>query len=230
MADDKKKKKPSKSGSGGGDGMLWIIIIIIFLLVAVLGFSKPFNPTFLNVEYFFGRILPFFNVVRDFITNSHTWEVVAIVSSVLSILFIGVIIYSLVRMREIQIHEKKELDHEIKEALARDAEAEREHNPRWRYITNLIESPNESDWRIAIIEADNMLEEALGERGYEGDSIGEKLKGASVNSFPTLQSAWDAHNFRNKIAHEGIDFPISQIETRRVVRMYQNVFEELNVI
>jgi len=75
-----------------------------------------------------------------------------------------------------------------------------------------------------------MLEEALGDRGYEGDSLGEKLKGLTTNSLASIQNAWDAHNFRNQIAHQGLEFSISQIEARRVLRMYQNVFEEMKIL
>jgi hypothetical protein len=228
--DDVNKKKSSKSSSSsGGDGMLWFIIILVFLFVAVFGFSreKPFDPNFINLEYFFSKVVPFFSALKDFIINGHTWSVIGTISSGFSIILIGVIIFSLVRMREIQLYEKREVEHEIKEALARDAEVERNENPRWRYIQTLLESPNESDWRIAVIESDTMLDEVLAERGYEGETISEKLKGTN---FSTVQNAWDAHNVRNQIAHEGSDFPISQIEARRTVKMFQNVFEELNVV
>ncbi len=227
MADVKKK---TEGGEGIADAWLWILIIIVVLFVAIFGFSKPFNPTYLNLEYFFSRILPLFEIIKNFIINGHTWYIIGLISSTLSILIIGIIIYSLVRMYEIQVHEKEELNHEIKEALARDAEKEREENPRWKYIEKLIESPNESDWRVAIIEADTILEEVLSERGYEGDTIAEKLKGVTVNSLASIQNAWDAHNFRNQIAHEGSELSVSQIEARRVIKMFQNVFEELRVI
>ena len=219
----------SDKSSGWGDGLLFVIILTIFLLVGVLGFSKIklFDPTYINIEYFFSKIIPFFNAIKDFLANGHTWKIIGLVSSGCSVILIAVIVWSLVRMREIQLHEKKEIDHKIREALARDAEVERNENPRWRYIQTLLESPNESDWRIAIIESDTMLDESLAERGYEGESLGERLKGAT---FSSVQNAWDAHNIRNQIAHEGSDYPISQVEARRTVKMFQNVFEELNVI
>jgi len=45
-----------------------------------------------------------------------------------------------------------------------------------------------------------------------------------------LQNAWEAHSVRNQIAHQGSDFPITELEARRVIKMYQNVFEELRAI
>jgi hypothetical protein len=193
--------------------------------------EKPlFDPTYLNIEYVFAQILRYIQPIIDFFTDPHTWAVLGTVSSLLSIIFIAIIIFSLVRMREIQLHEKHEIDHEIREALARDQEANRNGNPRWHYILTLIESPNESDWRVAIIEADSMLEELLREKGLSGETTSELLESARSNGYHSIASAWDAHLVRNQIAHVGSEFPLSQTEGRRVIKMFQNFFEELRAI
>ena len=133
-------------------------------------------------------------------------------------------------MYEIQVFDAEEIEHEIKHALAKQKERERDLNPRWKYILTLIESPNESDWRVAIIEADTLLENSLKERGLVGDTMSELLEEAKSNGYPSIQNAWDAHLIRNKIAHEGIDFSITQVEGRRIIKLYQNIFEDLEVI
>jgi hypothetical protein len=193
--------------------------------------QKPlFDPTYLNIEYIFDKIYNASGPAADFFLNGHTWVVIGIISSLISIFLIAIILFSLVRLREIQVHEKHEVDHHINAALARDKESARAENPRWHYIQTLIESPNESDWRVAIIEADAMLEELLRQRGFEGNTVSELLEGAKGGGFATIQSAWDAHIVRNQIAHQGLDFPLTQVEGRRVIKMYQNTFEELQAI
>ncbi len=193
--------------------------------------DKPlFNPTYLNIEYIFAKILAVFSPIVAFFTSSHTWIVIGFISSSLSILFIAIIIFSLVRMREIQLHEKMELDHEIHEALSRDQEAIKAENPRWHYILTLIESSNESDWRVAIIEADTMLDEILRGKSFTGETVSELLEAARSSGYANIQNAWDAHLVRNQIAHAGSEFSLSQVEGRRVIRMYQNFFEELKAI
>ncbi len=193
--------------------------------------EKPlFNPTFINVEYFFDKIANSALPVYDFFTNAKTWEIIGIVSMLISILSLIIIIFSLVRMYEIQVFDKEEVDHEISHALAKDKEMERDSNPRWKYILTLIESPNESDWRVAIIEADTMLEETFSDRGLVGNNMAELLEEAKGNGYYSIQDAWDAHIVRNKIAHEGQNFPLTQVEGRRVIKLYQNVFEGLEVI
>lgn len=194
--------------------------------------QKPlFDPTYLSIEYVFNKIISVIQPVINFLTNPNTWIVLGFISSLISVFLIAIIIFCLVRMREIQDHEHEEIAHEIHTAAARRQAATQNINPRWHYILTLIESPNESDWRVGIIEADSMLEETLKDKGYAGDTLGQILenmqKGGGLSS---IQYAWDAHLIRNKIAHSGSEFSLSQIEARRASKMFQNVFEELRVI
>jgi hypothetical protein len=222
--------KHDDHGGGIGDGILWVIIGIVVLFTVIFGFSSPFDPTYLNIYAVFGKILPAFQQFTRTIFDPNLWSTLGYVSMSISLLCISIIIFSLVRMFEIQYHEDDEIEHEIREALARDAEQERNENPRWKYIQTLVDSPNESDWRIAIIEADTMLDEILENRGYSGMTLAEKLKEVDAGAFSSLQSAWDAHAMRNKIAHEGSEFSITELEARRTIKMFQNVFEELRAI
>lgn len=193
--------------------------------------DKPlFNPVYLNIEYIFNKIVEYAQPVFNFITNPQTWSTLGVISALLTIIFLAIIIFSIVRMIEIQIYDNKEINHEIHKALLKQKERERNTNPRWHYILTLIESPNESDWRVAIMEADSMMEEVLKEKGLSGTTVSELLEGAKDSGFRSIQDAWDAHLVRNQIAHDGSDFPLSQVEGRRVIKMFQNFFEELRVI
>lgn len=193
--------------------------------------DKPlFDPTYLNMEYVFSKVVVYTKGLVDILSNPHTWTVVGIVSVILSIFCIAVIIFSLIRLVEMQIYDKKEIDHEIHKAHLRQEEIERTANPKWHYIQTLIESPNDSDWRVSIIEADSLMEEILKDRGLSGTTVAELLESAKGSGYSSIQSAWDAHTVRNKIAHDGADFSLSQIEGRRVIKLYQNFFEELGII
>lgn len=193
--------------------------------------DKPlFTPNYLNIEYVFSKIVEYARPVYDFFASSETWTNIGITSALLTIIFIGIIVFSLVRAIEIQNFYKEKIDHEIAKALKRQKEMDRNTNPRWHYIQTLIESPNSSDWRVAIIEADSLMEEILKERGIAGNTVSELLEGAKSNGYQSIQDAWEAHLVRNQIAHQGSEFILSQIEGRRVIKMFQNFFEELRVI
>lgn len=192
--------------------------------IQILSGKSPFG------DEFFLKIFLFLKDLYYEITNPILWNNLFIISSILSVILIGVSIYSLIRMRELQIEEKEELREEIKEAQRRKQEKEKKENPKWSYILSLLEGFNDSDWRMSIIEADSFMEEILKERGLVGNSVSELLEQAKSNGYKNINEAWSAHIVRNKIAHEGSNYPISQVEARKVIKMFQNFFEELDVV
>jgi hypothetical protein len=75
-----------------------------------------------------------------------------------------------------------------------------------------------------------MLDKLLNVQGYRGETMGEKMKGIEKSDFTTLDLAWEAHKARNKIAHEGSDFLLTQREARRLINLYSRVFQEFEYI
>ena len=103
-------------------------------------------------------------------------------------------------------------------------------NEKWQSVIVHINSANQSDWKLAILECDIMLGEILEKMGYMQESIGEKLKVIESSDFSNIESAWEAHKIRNAIAHEGSDFMINEREAKRVVGLYEAVFQEFEYI
>ena len=103
-------------------------------------------------------------------------------------------------------------------------------NERWEVVLHHVASANPSDWRIAIIEADNILDDMVKRMGYEGQDLGERLRAVEPSDFLSIQSAWEAHKVRNKIAHEGLGFTVTQREARRIIGLYEQVFREFEYI
>ena len=100
-------------------------------------------------------------------------------------------------------------------------------HPKFAVIQGYMSSQSEALWRIGIMEADNVLLEVLREKGYQGEGVGEMLKNAS---FRTVDLAWDAHKIRNRIAHEGSDFQLTEREAKRAFVLYESVFRDLKAI
>ncbi len=105
-----------------------------------------------------------------------------------------------------------------------------EKKTRWEKILEDAHSDNPADWKLAILEADAMLDDVLRGAGYAGDSVGEMLKTANKEDFVTLDQAWEAHKIRNRIAHSGQGFEIDRRETKRVIALFEIVFKEFRVI
>ncbi len=190
--------------------------------------SKPlFDPTFINPDYFYGKILNFFHTVGQ----SNLGVTVRVISYLMILFGITIIIFCIVRIVEIQKDEHAHLKHEIDEAIAnKKAREEGGRNTRWDHIQELIHSDNPGDWRLAIIEADTVLEGLLKEKDIPGNGIGEKLKNLAPGDLVTLQSAWEAHLLRNKIAHEGSGFDLSIRDAKKAIGQFEIVFRELGFL
>ncbi|GEM_PF-451341 len=115
----------------------------------------------------------------------------------------------------------------LEEGIPAPTIGEFERHPRWAIVEGYMSSDQEALWRIGILEADNMLADALREKGYQGEDVGEMLKSANFNS---VRLAWDAHMVRNKIAHQGTTFTLTAHEAKRVFGLYETVFREMKLI
>jgi len=98
---------------------------------------------------------------------------------------------------------------------------------RWEIVQNNMNSKEESLWRIAIMEADNLLSDLLSDRGYLGDTVSGKLQNAK---FRTVELAWEVHKTRNRIAHDGLKFILSERIVRKTIAMFESVLIEFKVI
>lgn len=191
-----------------------------------------FNPTYLNLEYLFNQILEFFRGIFGPLAGFFK-----ILFFILAIFFIFIIIYCLIRLLEIRKKERIHLKHEIAEYARKKAEQEKAFggengikNVRWYNVLHYLSSPNSSDWKLAIIEADSMLEDLTNQLEFEGENLGERLKMADKEKFQTLNDAWEAHIVRNRIAHDGSAFELTQHEANRIIVLYENVFREFGHI
>ena len=157
--------------------------------------------------------------------QSEFLEKIKPISTIISLLLLAGIIYSLIRIRQIR---REEAD-KFGEIIVAKGTAEKKRK-KWNQLVDLATSPNESDWRLAIIEADTMLDDMVDAMGYEGEGLGERLKQIERSDFNTLNQAWEAHKIRNNIAHAGSDFTLTQREVRRVIDLYKQVFDEFDFI
>lgn len=115
------------------------------------------------------------------------------------------------------------------EQLLKSVPAKENENKKWLEVERLVSSDNESDWKLAVIEADKMLDELLVVLGYKGDSLGDRLLSVEKGDVLTLDEAWEAHKYRNKIAHESA-MQVSEREAKRIIGLYRKVFLEFKFI
>jgi len=189
------------------------------------------QPRFLNIEYLFYQIYRLgtgdFSSVFGPDFYFWAWFIWYIFLALSVILLIGIINFSLKLERLIRKENEKIFGKKID--IIPDVETKK--NEQWELVVKHVESPSQNDWKLAIIEADKMLEGVINRilPGYENLSIGEKLKKIESSDFLSINEAWEAHKVRNRIAHESA-YEITEREAKLVIGMYKKVFEEFSYI
>jgi len=150
--------------------------------------------------------------------------VVVIVGAIVTIVLLGLIIYATIRTNQIRAHEAER----IRAAIPKHMEPRK--NERWEKVCEHVASDNPNDWRLAIIEADIMLDELITRMGYQGQTLGDRLKQATRGDIQNIDAAWEAHKVRNQIAHTGSDYILTQREAQRVIDLYASVFNEFKYV
>ncbi|MDD5318647.1 MAG: hypothetical protein PHF79_02390 [Candidatus Pacebacteria bacterium] len=252
----KPKGKPAPESSGGPKGLeivFWVILAGFILLTVVpfllsqifgtqtgtqaapqiIGYDVSGQPIFSNpaaTSTISAGLANFQSeVAHVFYSIVNTLHFLAIF---FSFLFILGIFYTKFELSE--VNRKKALQAKTEEVVSAVPFAEAADKPylneRWQKVLDHSESVSPGDWRLAIIEADILLEEMLEHMGYQGESIGDKLKQINPSEFLTLNNAWEAHKVRNAIAHEGISFSLTKDVVRQTIQNYRKVFEEFYYI
>ena len=154
-----------------------------------------YEVRWLNLEYIFYKIYDFFGSIfgsgsgnngfgigspthRTFWqwlsdTFTGTLSIVWIIAIIAFLIFFCLLIYTRLQMYDQdQIRKKKHDDHFVA-PIPKELQAV---NPRWEYIEKMFASANPNDWRVAIIEADTMLDELTIAMNIPGDNLGDRLK------------------------------------------------------
>ena len=107
---------------------------------------------------------------------------------------------------------------------------ETERGNRWQELLLEAMSTDPKRWRFAILEADKMLGELLGNLGYTGATTADKMRSLPEDAFVTVPVAWEAHRVRNFVSQGSSDFILTQREAFRIMKLYEQVFEEFSFI
>ena len=99
----------------------------------------------------------------------------------------------------------------------------------WAKIETHFYRGDENDLKIAIIEADKLLEEALREAGIRGATLGDRLKNIKPNKLPDLDQVWQAHRLRNDIVHQPT-FKLKRDLAERALNIYESTLKQLGLL
>ena len=100
---------------------------------------------------------------------------------------------------------------------------------QWARIQQFVGSVREAEWKLAVIEADKYVDDALKQHGFAGESMGERLMLIKPDQLTSLQDLWDAHKLRNLLVHEA-GYKITHEQATAAIHAFEKVLRELGVL
>ena len=102
------------------------------------------------------------------------------------------------------------------------------YRSRWMAIEQKFDRADEATFPLAVIYADKLVDAALRERGFTGDTMGERMKNAA-KTWSNANAIWTAHKLRNRLAHEA-DAEVKYDEARRALASFKQALKDLGAI
>lgn len=210
-----------------------------------------FEPNYLNLNYFFKlfyltivRLLRFFGLLptaesgqglgqSQVPSGANDWSTILFVGAIFWLILAGLfflfgLYFELRRQRLFNRQWQKIFaDQSAGSNLLLPQEPKTHFD--WAKVQNYISSDNPSDWRMAIFEADKMLEEMLRLMNLPGETVGDKLKSVEPGDWLHLTEAWEAHKTRNRLAHE-LEYQLSRHEAQLAISQFEQVLSEFEYI
>lgn len=181
----------------------------------------------MNLE--FEEVLYFLLLFRDtfigpFLAYGTFWKALSVL---ISLVLTGGIFYVLMRMWAMgMISSKAEFYMEI--ATARNLSRHRSVKA-WNQVQKRLQMGGEANFKLALIEADKILDEILKISGFRGNTMAERLEKLTPAQIPNLNKLWYAHKVRNRIVHEP-DFTVSREEVLAHIDEYYKAFKGFGLL
>lgn len=104
-----------------------------------------------------------------------------------------------------------------------------ETQKRWEKVRNRIRGGNMSQYKAAVLEADELTNEILTKIGYAGENMGERLGNITLEQLEMIEELKEAHKVRNEIVRKA-DFSLDQKKAEELVSVYQRALETVDFL
>ncbi len=91
---------------------------------------------------------------------------------------------------------------------------------KWEKTRAKLKSKNESDYKVAIIEADNIIDDLIKRMGYAGENFGERLGNITPGQIENIEDLKKAHEIRNRIIHDE-RFVLTKEEAKKTLGYFE---------
>ena len=142
-----------------------------------------------------------------------------------SLVFVGLIIFALIKTTWL----KRMIIWDLQEFLTYRPFGVSKVEGKWQKIKNRLESGIESEAKLAVIEADSMLDGILNRMGFGGRTLGERLDRLTAVSLPNIEEVRQAHKIRNNIVHDPT-YRLDLEEAKKMISVYEKALTDLQAL
>jgi len=96
----------------------------------------------------------------------------------------------------------------------------------WKKILERMEKGVESEVKLAVIEAEDLLDDILKKLGYKGESFGERIKEMPRNLMPNIDDLQEAHKIHNNIIHDP-NYRLNLDQAKTILEIYKKALQNL---
>ena len=168
------------------------------------------------------RVWSYPKAILDFVYNNIFWFHLS--SLIFSALFIAGTIYSIVKSPYINIKIEGYIDAFGIKTLSR-----RRARRVWRRVLERVNKGTATNFKLAILEADRLLDEILKLSGFYGETMDDRLKQATEKQIANLDDIKEAHHLATRIANDP-DWTMDRKTAIETLKVYEKLFEEFGIV
>lgn len=99
----------------------------------------------------------------------------------------------------------------------------------WKQIQKRLKAGDANNLKMAVLEADRILDEILNLAGYPGKNLDERLENTTTAQIPNVGELRQVHKVRDRLVAEP-DFILTPDEAAIAINIYKKTFVELGLI
>jgi len=151
--------------------------------------------------------------------------VLKIVFLMMGLFFFGFIIFALVKTAWL----KRIFVWDIIEFFTYRPYGKQRYLKKWKKIEAMLSKGLESEIKLAVLEADTILENTLKEMGFEGENLSARLNKVTPDFLIDLEQVKFAHEVRNNIVSDP-NYRLEISDAKNILAIYEKALKYLEVI
>jgi hypothetical protein len=100
---------------------------------------------------------------------------------------------------------------------------------KWNKIEAKLDSKDPNQYKVAIIEADRLVDSYLRRIGFSGENMTDRLEAVPLGQMEIAPQLLEAHKVHNRIIHEE-NFQLTKEEAKKTLALYAEFFKYHMVI